>query len=860
MKVQDYAQMIGYLTRDKTTDVPGSMAHELRMASAESDAVKDMINKQYGPGTMKYGSEIPQPSQRPDVIEIDAINSFMKRNPAADGGVIGKPGGVVEPGVMYYGKNVRVDAGKSRNQYGEVNLDSKAKKITKAVNRYNKLLTDGLAKKDISKIPSFQGWFIKNYPEMNAGNANKYINDGRVKVKPLIRDKVKFDFVQQLVDEANAKNKHTKWIDIESKVTNFEGRKTQRRADTGQYRKYIDQLDTIEDKYNKAFQNILDNPDEPLNLKFKKYSSGSGVDRTSFLKKYLYEQVQAGTTANIKKALDKNPFYSKNKNLIEKYAFYSGTVGGEGRSFQGKTFNEALQFGKDNIGGRVIFSGSGKTKGPAEDIYNFALRSWDTSNRQQIPLSDQKVIFYDKKTNKPIKWGDVPRGKDNFKKLKINDVYFKYKEDPKNTKWDIETVRGKGKTSGLFDEVYDSFKAYQTLVNTKVDNPFGKGKVKLSDVIENVAEKGYGKTSGAYGLAKDHQLGVVNEPFKKIRLLPQRLNLTLRQIEGIKGSDKFKRNLTNELLQEFKGLKGAKFNQAVQNNILNIAEEINKGFSTTESGYRELGKKIASDPKKLAMYSPAEQVYIKQIAGEINPYKATQMLAAFPKGPKLATKYIPVLQKIFKTGGAKGKAAARALQIIAAGGLGYKMEDILKGTGLKDKEYELIASAGDAPLVEKGLSTGEKVAAGTAAGLGLGTKTGRKILGNTLSAAGLPLSVALNTAIGIDPTSAVDRTILAGEAALAPAVIKDAIRVTDKIKNPLLRKVAQGITTINPKYALKAARALSPIGIASLAGEGLYQVGKLGYEDQKRFDALSPKEQAAERAKQEAFAFDITGA
>lgn len=197
---------------------------------------------------------------------------------------------------------------------------------------------------------------------------------------------------------------------------------------------------------------------------------------------------------------------------------------------------------------------------------------------------------------------------------------------------------------------------------------------------------------------------------------------------------------------------------------------------------------------------------------------------------------------------------------LGAGFLGYKGEDILKGTGLMDKEYELTASAGDAPLVEKGLSTGEKVAAGTAAGLGIGTKTGRKILGNTLSAAGLPLSVALNTAIGIDPTSAVDRTILAGEAALAPSMIKDAIRVTNKIKNPLLRKVAQGITTINPKYALKAARALSPIGIASLAGEGLYQVGKLGYEDQKRFNALSPEEQAAERAKQEAFAFDITGA
>jgi len=88
MKIPEYAQMIRHMTRDKTTDVPGSMAHGLRMASAETDAVKDMINKQYGPGTMKYGSEIPQPSQRPDVIEIDAINSFVRRNPAAEGGRI----------------------------------------------------------------------------------------------------------------------------------------------------------------------------------------------------------------------------------------------------------------------------------------------------------------------------------------------------------------------------------------------------------------------------------------------------------------------------------------------------------------------------------------------------------------------------------------------------------------------------------------------------------------------------------------------------------------------------------------------------------------------------------------------------
>ena len=60
--------------------------------------------------------------------------------------------------------------------------------------------------------------------------------------------------------------------------------------------------------------------------------------------------------------------------------------------------------------------------------------------------------------------------------------------------------------------------------------------------------------------------------------------------------------------------------------------------------------------------------------------------------------------------------------------------------------------------------------------------------------------------------------------------------------------------------AMRVARTASPIGLLSLAGEGIYQVGKLGYEDQKRFDALSPEEQAAERAEQEAFAQSVQGA
>ena len=121
--------------------------------------------------------------------------------------------------------------------------------------------------------------------------------------------------------------------------------------------------------------------------------------------------------------------------------------------------------------------------------------------------------------------------------------------------------------------------------------------------------------------------------------------------------------------------------------------------------------------------------------------------------------------------------------------------------------------------------------------------------------------ILLNAALGVDPTQAIDRAGLGLEAALAKPLVSGVMSVTDKVKNPMLRKIAEraALAGMSPAMAMKVARVASPIGIASLAGEGLYQVGKLGYKDQQRFNALSPEEQAAERAEQEKFAFDIEG-
>ena len=53
-----------------------------RLASAETDRIKEEMNKQFGSGTIKYGSEIPQP----EIKTPQAIFEFSQRNPAAEGG------------------------------------------------------------------------------------------------------------------------------------------------------------------------------------------------------------------------------------------------------------------------------------------------------------------------------------------------------------------------------------------------------------------------------------------------------------------------------------------------------------------------------------------------------------------------------------------------------------------------------------------------------------------------------------------------------------------------------------------------------------------------------------------------------
>ena len=81
---------------------------------------------------------------------------------------------------------------------------------------------------------------------------------------------------------------------------------------------------------------------------------------------------------------------------------------------------------------------------------------------------------------------------------------------------------------------------------------------------------------------------------------------------------------------------------------------------------------------------------------------------------------------------------------------------------------------------------------------------------------------------GYDLSKTGDRLGFEAEAALAKPLVSGAVSVTDKIKNPMLRKIAEraALAGMSPAFAMRAARVGTPVGLASLAGEGLYSVAK----------------------------------
>lgn len=125
--------------------------------------------------------------------------------------------------------------------------------------------------------------------------------------------------------------------------------------------------------------------------------------------------------------------------------------------------------------------------------------------------------------------------------------------------------------------------------------------------------------------------------------------------------------------------------------------------------------------------------------------------------------------------------------------------------------------------------------------LGANPMADPSLLKYALQIAGTPLGAGILTAgFGVDPTSAMDRSALAAEAAFAPALVKGAKQAAT---TPGMQRILN--LGLSPKMAMRAARIASPLGIASLGGEALYQYGKFAKDEIEKLKNMDPDERKA---------------
>ena len=109
-------------------------------------------------------------------------------------------------------------------------------------------------------------------------------------------------------------------------------------------------------------------------------------------------------------------------------------------------------------------------------------------------------------------------------------------------------------------------------------------------------------------------------------------------------------------------------------------------------------------------------------------------------------------------------------------------------------------------------------------------------------------AVALTAGLGVDPTSAVDRASIAAEAAFAPQLVKQSAKF-----GPVAQRFFNlGLT---PAMAARVARIASPLGIASLVAEGVYQLGKFTKKRTNELRSMTPEQREKLQREGEAFAF-----
>ena len=436
------------------------------------------------------------------------------------------------------------------------------KEANQIINEFVKTVNKDLIAGDLSKTPTVNNLITQKYPKNVSKRRQlefqvKKLSEAKGFDSRVFFQNKKLELAQRLVTESNLALKY----DPDGKKGIFkklggEGTRVGQSGYTKQLYNILDTLDTADDKVVKALDVIIEQ-DLPL----KSIKDAAQYKQSRGILNQMISEISGVGTDNLKTRLKKSKYYTKDfQDTID----YINKIGRQHQDFEGIKFSEAFEFGKTRLAGAAELEGRNLLsfyKDPNTNITNYAFRHWDRTNFNNQP---SRVKLYDKK--KVIRKPDgsiVPK-----KGLSLEDAELKWKAGMKvKTKdlifsydgselFDNTTLRTKGPTSGLFDEVYKATKDYYTTYNKPIPDPKKPGtSIKFGELME----RDFGKNALAIG--HNAPGGIKAEPFKNFQIQTQQMNTALYQAtKNIKSKELQKRVIQN-IYGDLQGLTGEKYLQ-----------------------------------------------------------------------------------------------------------------------------------------------------------------------------------------------------------------------------------------------------------------------------------------------------------
>ena len=308
-------------------------------------------------------------------------------------------------------------------------------------------------------------------------------------------------------------------------------------------------------------------------------------------------------------------------------------------------------------------------------------------------------------------------------------------------------------------------------------------------------------------------------------------------LENVKRDEKIKKTQGSNISVRGSGQTGKQFSH-----VYPLIESAKPGTKTTFTidakmnraleGYNKIGQSIAEQQEFLIKNKP--EGYKNKLV-ELNAKAKKNVMNAIDDLGKEYKGQIGYFQVDPDTGEFKPKAGNYKMSFAGIEGKNEIYKDM---TGKERKNFERKISAIENAKKTDGVTLGSNFG-------NVSKKLAAKSLGDLAMSLGSPTALlGLNAYLGVDPRESLDRAVLGAEAALAPSGIKALTSRLANIKNPLVRKsieTAAGLRlpgVFTPANVMRAARFASPVGIATLAGEGLYQLGKLGYKEQQMINEM----------------------